>query len=456
MTQSSQKSTPINFLPAPESDQQFSRFDVQPPNNLYPQQDLQNFPEPKSDRINNNTNVLFSQIEKERSETIKKPEPIDFSLPNINPENRFQEIMEARKKDDFMMSDITNGLDENLLNVESVVDVPASQPRVSQPVQMSQPRVSQPRVNPAPLVRSPEMPQIPIPRYLTISSKERNALLYPSPSNFSVQLMDNINSIECLDVVLPKDCVKNEPFLWLCVQEIPNQLNIGNVPEGAFARLKPIHTQDNFVSMRAHIIDNTYLDKKTLTLSICDSDCILLNIQDRLDVKIVKNNISVEAEPGDKLYFYSYYSNITDFEPNVLIHSLQKNNNKLSLRFGKGSPTENKISKNNLNKFTPPLSVGDVLFLQHKSCDVIDVKDDLVTIKYRGIVPSKITHLSFIKKNDQGYSSENEDDLNYKGGVIVKDIVDGNIVTEKKYKVKNNYFAIQQKKQVHYMFRVTD
>jgi hypothetical protein len=66
MTQSSQKSTPINFLPAPESDQQFSRFDVQPPNNLYPQQDLQNFPEPKSDRINNNTNVLFSQIEKER------------------------------------------------------------------------------------------------------------------------------------------------------------------------------------------------------------------------------------------------------------------------------------------------------------------------------------------------------------------------------------------------------
>jgi hypothetical protein len=173
-------------------------------------------------------------------------------------------------------------------------------------------------------------------------------------------------------------------------------------------------------------------------------------------VKIVKNNISVEAEQGDKLYFYSYYSNITDFEPNVLIHSLQKNNNKLSLRFGKGSPTENKISKNNLNKFTPPLSVGDVLFLQHKSCDVIDVKDDLVTIKYRGIVPSKITHLSFIKKNDQGYSSENEDDLNYKGGVIVKDIVDGNIVTEKKYKVKNNYFAIQQKKQVHYMFRVTD
>ena len=382
--------------------------------------------------------------------------------------------------------------------------------------------------------------------YLTILSKYRNSDFYPSPAKFSISLkqnedsnednntdkhtikvldkiifkntssnetivdikhINNILSVECLDVVLPNNKeISREPYLWLCIDEWGSS-NIGTgVPEGAFARLKMVpnyEAESPFITMRAHILERQHpeLINEKLTISLLTSDGEPIQIEDRIEVEEVNRSIdndSIEQgiikvsgniekiKPDDKLYFYSLYNNdVIGFYPNVYIHDIkvkgegEGKDGHLSLRlFVDKDPddTDNRIGKF-INKNTKErivsskyLSVGDLLFLEYMKTKkvsgkfkIIDIKDDIITINFpqtkRKFVPKKITKIGFIKKKNEGYVSQNKEDLNYKGGINVKKIEGDKIYLDfKGVDGKDNfnkYFFLNRKKQTSYMFRIT-
>lgn len=552
---------------------------------LYPNQILENFPEPEHiNSSTNNTNIMFKKIEQERlnENSSKIPKPIEFTLPentsdNINPENKFKELMKKREIDDSELKNkipnsekknidsikkeniesfpynnsfiqenssqnepqynsFFDGLDENLLNTEEIIDIPLQKNENKKIIQQSDSlKYNEPFKLPEPIYQKiiPTSSQEIFTEnlnnekelktfYLTISSKYRNSNIDLQPTNFTTSLINNnknnntekidneiifeynnkkiddtniidnkeIVSVECLDVVVPKlDNILHEPYLWLCVDEWKTS-NFGiGVPENAFARLKPLPSSDlPFITMRSHILEMQHPDelKEKLTLKLLTSDGEQISIQDRTEIKTIKNNIieieeNHNIEKGDLLYIHSLYENeVTGFYPNVYIHSIKINNKEdnstLSLRLfvdKDGNDPSNKIGifaddKDKIsilaNKY---LSIGDKLFLEYIKSkkitgifEILDVKNDIITIKFpqqsRSFIPKKITRIGFIKKKNEGYTSNNKKDINYKGGVLVKKVEKNKIYIEGNYNdTDNKYFLLNRKNQVNYIFRFT-
>lgn len=345
--------------------------------------------------------------------------------------------------------------------------------------------------------------------------------------------VNNILSVECLDVVIPtnKNILK-EPYLWLCIDEWGSS-NIGpGVPEGAFARLKAVPSNGfdlPFITMRAHILERQHPNVITdqLTIRLLTSDGEPIDIEDKVEVsevsEVIKDlkdlkdlkdhevfikvvNPKVDIKVDDKLYFYSLYNNdVVGFYPNVYIHDIKiisrvdtkidnkddidnidniNNIDKLSLRLfvdNDADNTDNRIGKF-ISKKTKErivsskyLSVGDLLFLEFmktksskvsEKFEIIDIKDDIIIINFpqpkRKFIPKKILKVGFIKKKSEGWVSHNKEDLNYKGGVLVKKIDGDKIYLDFKVTkdINNNlnlnkYFFLNRKTQTSYMFRIT-
>jgi len=575
----------------------YAREFTQPVNSpsLHPSQHLDNFPAPTNvDSSKNFTNVMFTQREQERSgeNAARKPKPIDFALPqntkdDINPENKFKELMRKRETDDdtlrnklpkpkesnippteqhkfdpipsddsFFIQNKTSdgprynsfmdGLDENLLNADEIVDVPQSLKKQvpgnndyppSRPP--PRPKHSPQQINnqPTSAFNSREIPKVvhekiekvekePKTIYLTVLSKYRNSSTHPSPTNFSIPLvksdeknivkidgeiifkytdsnntivnLENINnilSVECLDVVVPKcNTVLREPYIWLCVSEWGSS-NIGTgVPEGAFARLKQIPGNSDlpFITMRAHILERQRPDtvNTQLTFRLLTSDGEPFEIKDRVDVINIKNKdtsniIEVpdnhDIKENDMLYVYSLYTKeVIGFYPNVYVHGVKVSGKSdtatLSLRLFIDTDPNN--SSNKIGTFADDadkksiiaskyLSIGDLLFLEYTKTNkitgqfkIIDIKNDIITIKFpqkgRKFTPKKITRIGFIKKKKEGYVSHSKEDINYKGGVYVTKVDKNNIYVSGDYEIENNeYFLLKRKSQTSYMFRIT-
>ena len=335
-----------------------------------------------------------------------------------------------------------------------------------------------------------------------------------------IEKISNITSIECLDVIIPKNnFILQEPYLWLCINEWGSS-NIGTgVPEGAFARLKPMPFDKElpYVTMRPHILERhtpTCITDK-LTFCILTSDGDPIDIEDKVDIaninkdaNILEINKSVNIKENDLIYLYSLYNDkIIDFYPNIYIHILSITGNSenstmsLQLFLDKDSnKSENKIGKFIDKIKTKPLihsessdtkiriiasdylSIGDLLFLEIdkktqeiakllvNKFEILDIKDDIIIINYpqngkKNIKPKKITKIGFVKQRKEGYQSENKQDINYKGGILIKEIKElPNNITKLYLKNKynsnedtniNKYFFLQRKKQISYLFRIT-
>ena len=566
---------------------------------LHPTQQLENFPAPQNvNSSTNNTNIMFKKIEQERTNenATRRPKPVEFALPentsdNVNPENKFKELMKKREIDDselknkilkpretniqsveqvkfepfpdnnsFLQQDapkepqynsFIDGLDERLLATDEIVDTSVPSRTQMENKQSSQRNIPTTSFLPSSFHQQTLQPQTPqtrnpisskpsfsptipsdIPKqiekelktfYLTILSKYRNTHNNPQPTSFTTTIAGNENnktivkvadeiifehnnkqtnnvdilndkdivSVECLDVVVPKiNHILHEPYLWLCINEWKST-NFGpGVPDNAFARLKPLpgNSELPFITMRAHLLERQHPDElnEQLTLELLTSDGEPVEIQDKIEISNIQNNIievskNHNVEKGDLLYVYSLYSkDVIGFYPNVYVHNIKVNgkedNATLSLRLfidKDANDPSNKIGtfaddkeKTSIlsNKY---LSVGDILFLEYVKSkkvtgtfEIIDVKNDIITIRFpqqsRRFTPKKITRLGFIQRKKEGYTSSNKKDINYKGGVIVTKVDKNKIYVNGQYESNDNaYFFLNRKNQVSYMFRVT-
>jgi len=250
-------------------DRQMNAQQLLPPRpDMHPKQSFDEFPAPPMStrdggmvrRSKERVGDAFKRIETQRAELTRKQDPtkVDFTLPQsqeedqVNPEERFQQMMAERQRDDQILQqstekpmeqkDIVNdptpqatsgtpaqvhmvqsrearkpigsvpeahapfssdnfvaGLDESMLNATSVKDTPQSSFDRSQMVRP--PQLPRPQQLPQPI--TPQMtqppPNIPEERsetrdvYLTIHSKFRDVSAYPSPYDF-VLTTDGVDS----------------------------------------------------------------------------------------------------------------------------------------------------------------------------------------------------------------------------------------------------------------------
>ena len=536
----------------------YSREPIQPIENplLHPNKQITNLPKPINNlSLKNEINLKdrFKEMEEERnSNGIKRPNPIDFSLPknsiplnNINPENKLNELLKIRNnldskiesekntnlnqkntnlnkkntnlnknqiqtinnslnskadtnanientdtksvfkpftENNFLSNNFSqnmvsinnlknnlgtfmDGLDNKLLEVNEVIDKPDIK--------------SNKKINIKKTLNLNE-PKILKTKYLTIHSLKRNSNIYSSSLSFAINFLNknekyekyekyeneiifekkilnnnkpNINeiiSIECLDVVLPSNnTILQEPFLWLCIKDW-GLSNIGTyVPDNAFARLKIVNEKNNFITLRPHILERQTPIKfpDNLSIDIKDSTGNKIDIYDRKEIKnIIKNTFSIteknNIEKGDKIYIYSLYPDeITGFYPNVFMYDLKinkKNTMTFRLFIDKNNNNSNRVSKYIKNEDKKQLFVfkylnnNDLFFIEYiknkkisKKYKIIEIKNDLITIEFpqqRKYIPKKITRIGFVKMNDSGYTSNNNNDINFKGGHTVIDI----------------------------------
>ena len=170
-----------------------------------------------------------------------------------------------------------------------------------------------------------------------------------------------------------------------------------------------------------------------------------------------------------------YSEEVTGFYPTVYIHNIKANGTTLSLRLFLDTDANN--SDNRIGNFIDSeskhriisskyLSIGDLLFLEYgiksksisNKYEIIDIKDDIITINFpqeKKNIPKKITKIGFIKMKKDGYTSSKKEDINYKGGVVVKKVDSDTIYLEKEFDTNNKYFFLNQKYQTSYMFRIT-
>lgn len=208
-------------------DRQMTSHQIQQRSSIHPKQNFEEFPTLPQSTRNTHENVgdAFKRIETERVGLTKKdnPKQVDFSLPkekdDIDPEERFQKMMEERYHDDKILSQKSNieqdssvikkdnlvdnlvdneshspftsdkfmeGLSESMLNTSSVKDIPDIVP-ISTPPRSSYHLPEK--------LKTPENPENPEDHedndrvrdiYLTIHSKYRDASVYPSPYDFTM------------------------------------------------------------------------------------------------------------------------------------------------------------------------------------------------------------------------------------------------------------------------------
>ena len=120
--------------------------------------------------------------------------------------------------------------------------------------------------------------------YLVVSSTDRDTSVYPSSSNFVIQLekeYKNITSVELIQAIVPdKNSVTAEPYLLLKVREFENTMDSNNKQiYNSFAILQvcPPTVSNSFLQIDKRIFENVTLTYRTpkaslskLSLSITD------------------------------------------------------------------------------------------------------------------------------------------------------------------------------------------
>ena len=261
----------------------------------------------------------------------------------------------------------------------------------------------------------------------------KNMKKYENEIIFEKKILNNnkpnineIISIECLDVVLPSNnTILQEPFYGMYKRL--GLSNIGTyVPDNAFARLKIINEKNNFITLRPHILERQTPIKfpDNLSIDIKDSTGNNINIYDRKEIKnIIKNTFSIteknNIEKGDKIYIYSLYPDeITGFYPNVFMYDLKinkKNTMTFRLFIDKNNNNSNRVSKYIKNEDKKQLFVfkylnnNDLFFIEYiknkkisKKYKIIEIKNDLITIEF----PQQRKYIP--KKNNKNWICKNE------------------------------------------------
>lgn len=122
--------------------------------------------------------------------------------------------------------------------------------------------------------------------YLVVSSADRDTSVYPSSSNFVIQLekeYKNITSVELIQAIVPdKNSVTDEPYLLLKVREFENTMDSNNKQVyNSFAILQvcPPTVANSFLQIDKRIFENVTLHYRTpranlskITIQITDAE----------------------------------------------------------------------------------------------------------------------------------------------------------------------------------------
>lgn len=125
--------------------------------------------------------------------------------------------------------------------------------------------------------------------YLVISSADRNVSLYPSSSNFTIDIDDslykNIVSIELIQSTIPdKNFVQSEPYLLLNIEEFKSNnvmysLNKPISDSFAILLMSPPTTAGSFIQLDKRLHENTPIVFQTpksklsrFTITVTDAD----------------------------------------------------------------------------------------------------------------------------------------------------------------------------------------
>jgi hypothetical protein len=122
--------------------------------------------------------------------------------------------------------------------------------------------------------------------YLIVSSTDRDTSVYPSSSNFVIQLekeYKNITSVELIQAIVPdKNSVTSEPYLLLRVREFENTMDSNNKHIfNSFAILQVCSptVADSFLQIDKRIFENITLNYRTpranlskITIQITDAN----------------------------------------------------------------------------------------------------------------------------------------------------------------------------------------
>lgn len=157
--------------------------------------------------------------------------------------------------------------------------------------------------------------------YLIVTSKSRDATLYPSSSNFSVELQDeyrNIRSIELVQAIIPdKGNVTQEPYLLLQINEIDNVMDSpDDVIRKSFAFLctNTATEPDYFITIDRSVHENTPKVYSNLRASLS-----------KMTLRVVDSNGNVfnfgsPVDPKDKLYQTTFVFRVVTVEKKRLIN----------------------------------------------------------------------------------------------------------------------------------------
>lgn len=132
----------------------------------------------------------------------------------------------------------------------------------------------------------PSVQYVPVDYYLTVSSRDRDAVQYPSVSTYMVQFpteFKNITEIELIQAIIPhKNDVEKEPYLLLKIEELEDVMvsKDRNISDAfAILQMSPPVTTGGFIQMDKRIHENTSKIYQTpranlsrMTISI--TDCV--------------------------------------------------------------------------------------------------------------------------------------------------------------------------------------
>lgn len=141
------------------------------------------------------------------------------------------------------------------------------------------------------LSNEPDIDYVQKTEYLVVSSKDRDAILYPNSSRFVINLQKsykNVKSIELIQAIIPdQNNVQLEPYLLLKIDEIEGVMDSldTNISDAfAILQLAPPTITGSFIVVDKRIFENTMRIFKTpkaslqkLTISLTDSDGIGFN-----------------------------------------------------------------------------------------------------------------------------------------------------------------------------------
>jgi len=140
---------------------------------------------------------------------------------------------------------------------------------------------------PLSIKNEPEIDYIKQIEYVTISSRDRDMSVYPSPNHYCIKLphdLKNIYSVEIINGVIPdQNNVKQEPYLLLKIDELmyENMISVDKNMSDAFAilHMSPPISSGYFINVDKKTFEHTVLrfetpkaslSKLTVTLTDCD------------------------------------------------------------------------------------------------------------------------------------------------------------------------------------------